>query len=77
MRHKAMSIKAIPHVRQVTGHIDPPEAYEDDMRSFIFFSTFNWEGRKGWDILLKAFLEEFKVRFLDLGLGKLPFEIEN
>ena len=66
MRHQAMSLKQISYVYQVTGHIDP-EASEDD--SFIFFSVFKWEGRKGWDILLKAFLEEFKVRYLDLGLG--------
>ena len=59
-----MSVKAVPYARQVTGHIDPPEAYEDNSHNYIFFSVFKWEGRKGWDILLKAFLEEFKVRFL-------------
>ncbi len=29
--------------------------------SFVFLSIFKWETRKGWDILLKAFLEEFWV----------------
>eukprot|EP01062_Namystynia_karyoxenos_P047980 TRINITY_DN36404_c0_g1_i1.p1 TRINITY_DN36404_c0_g1~~TRINITY_DN36404_c0_g1_i1.p1 ORF type:complete len:490 (+),score=161.18 TRINITY_DN36404_c0_g1_i1:66-1535(+) len=27
--------------------------------SFIFLSVFKWERRKGWDVLLRAFLEEF------------------
>jgi hypothetical protein len=25
----------------------------------VFFSVFKWEQRKGWDVLLKAFLQEF------------------
>ena len=28
---------------------------------FVFLSVFKWELRKGWDILLRAFVEEFKV----------------
>ncbi|GAX75338.1 hypothetical protein CEUSTIGMA_g2783.t1 [Chlamydomonas eustigma] len=29
--------------------------------NFVFLSVFKWEGRKGWELLLKAFLEEFKA----------------
>lgn len=28
-------------------------------KEFLFLSVFKWEYRKGWDILLKAYLEEF------------------
>ncbi|CAL9178204.1 unnamed protein product [Musa hybrid cultivar] len=28
-------------------------------REFVFLSVFKWEQRKGWDVLLKAYLEEF------------------
>lgn len=28
-------------------------------KEFVFLSVFKWEYRKGWDILLKAYLEEF------------------
>ena len=26
---------------------------------FVFISVFKWEGRKGWDALLEAYLSEF------------------
>jgi len=28
-------------------------------RPFVFLSVFKWEARKGWDVLLRAFLDEF------------------
>lgn len=28
-------------------------------KGFVFLSVFKWERRKGWDVLLKAFLQEF------------------
>ncbi|CAM0950902.1 unnamed protein product [Alopecurus aequalis] len=28
-------------------------------KGFVFLSVFKWEQRKGWDVLLRAFLEEF------------------
>jgi glycosyltransferase involved in cell wall biosynthesis len=28
-------------------------------RGFVFLSVFKWEQRKGWDVLLRAFLQEF------------------
>lgn len=30
-------------------------------RPFVFLSVFEWHERDGWDILLRAFLEEFRV----------------
>lgn len=39
------------------GHLPGyPETKED----FKFFSVFKWEARKGWDILVRAFYEEFQ-----------------
>ncbi|MCL6547311.1 MAG: glycosyltransferase [Alicyclobacillus sp.] len=29
------------------------------LKSFVFFSNFAWNYRKGWDILVRAFIEEF------------------
>lgn len=40
---------ALPHVR-------PPLSAD---RPFRFLSVFKWEARKGWDVLLAAFLSEF------------------
>jgi glycosyltransferase involved in cell wall biosynthesis len=31
-----------------------------DQRPFVFLSTFKWEDRKGWDVLLDAFVSTFK-----------------
>jgi glycosyltransferase involved in cell wall biosynthesis len=30
-----------------------------DRRAYVFLSVFKWEARKGWDVLLRAFLLEF------------------
>lgn len=32
----------------------------NDARSFVFLSVFDWSLRKGWDILLRAYVETFK-----------------
>ena len=29
---------------------------------FVFLSVFKWEARKGWDVLLDAYLAEFSAR---------------
>lgn len=36
--------------------------------TFIFLSVFKWEERKGWDILLKAYFEEFSRQTDDVAL---------
>jgi glycosyltransferase involved in cell wall biosynthesis len=36
-----------------------PMHLHHDTKGFVFLSVFNWGFRKGWDILLKAYLEEF------------------
>jgi glycosyltransferase involved in cell wall biosynthesis len=36
----------------------PPLPWQDD-RSFHFLSIFDWQFRKGWDLLLRAYLTEF------------------
>ncbi|KAJ0046751.1 hypothetical protein Pint_05783 [Pistacia integerrima] len=32
---------------------------DSSAKEFVFLSVFKWEYRKGWDVLLKAYLEEF------------------
>lgn len=39
-----------------------PRRRGDPGPCFAFLSVFKWEARKGWDILLRAFLEEFDAR---------------
>ena len=38
---------------------DSPPAPVDGARGFVFLSVFAWSLRKGWDALVRAFLEEF------------------
>ena len=33
--------------------------FKPELNSFVFLSVFNWSWRKGYDLLLKAYLEEF------------------
>jgi glycosyltransferase involved in cell wall biosynthesis len=35
------------------------ETRSSKARGFVFLSVFKWEQRKGWDVLLRAFLQEF------------------
>ncbi len=57
-------------VKMVTPESQPLPASEEEVKgqlspyqpTFVFLSVFKWEMRKGWDILLKAFIEEFHVR---------------
>eukprot|EP00250_Pteridium_aquilinum_P035272 c9051_g1_i1 orf=136-1608(-) len=49
-----------------TGRIFGPEI-EKDAKSlardcFIFLSVFKWEYRKGWDLLIKAYMSEFSAK---------------
>ncbi|PRP80096.1 glycosyltransferase, CAZy family GT4 [Planoprotostelium fungivorum] len=42
-------------------HVTRPLKIEGmDHSKFLFFSVFKWEDRKGWDVLLEAFMKEFK-----------------
>lgn len=36
-----------------------PIGFSRDLRDFVFLSVFGWSLRKGYDVLLKAYLEEF------------------
>lgn len=44
------------------GGLGPSPAALQRGRNFNFLSVFKWEPRKGWPILLEAFLTEFTVR---------------
>lgn len=37
------------------------EEAAQNTRPFVFVSTFKWEMRKGWDVLLSAYLSEFNA----------------
>ncbi|GAV64090.1 Glycos_transf_1 domain-containing protein [Cephalotus follicularis] len=46
----------------------------DSERQFVFLSVFKWEYRKGWDVLFKAYLQEFsKVDGVALYLLTNPY----
>jgi glycosyltransferase involved in cell wall biosynthesis len=46
--------------------------------SFHFLSIFRWQRRKGWDLLIRAFLEEFSPReSVELTLKIDPFILSN
>eukprot|EP00798_Chlamydomonas_sp_ICE-L_P005101 gene5101-34901_t len=53
-KHEALSLASLNATELATGtklNADNP---------FVFLSIFKWESRKGWELLLRAFLEEFK-----------------
>lgn len=53
----SMSAKANGEVGGITG--GDGAGSESPRRPFRFLSVFKWEERKGWDVLLRAFLSEF------------------
>lgn len=40
--------------------VEPLPIEKLDKENFNFLSVFKWEPRKGWDVLLKAYFEEFR-----------------
>ncbi len=53
----------------IPGGIDPDKFSSDvapanwpDKRGFNFLSVFEWTDRKGWDVLVRAYLKEFKKK---------------
>lgn len=40
--------------------LDTPPVPIDSKRGFNFLSVFDWTWREGWDVLLRAFIEEFR-----------------
>lgn len=47
------------HRAFVLDYQKPVLGLSSDGKVFVFLSVFKWEQRKGWDVLLKAFLQEF------------------
>ena len=64
--HKPVTIRMLPGTEQAVG-----STAAGGNTSFVFLSIFKWEGRKGWDVLLKAFLEEFKVKMWTFNVDPL------
>ena len=51
----------IPGPHDFSGYsLDVPPLPIEGKKRFSFLSTFDWNLRKGWDILIKAYIEEFK-----------------
>lgn len=51
----------IPGPHDFSGYLlDVPPLPIEGKKGFSFLSTFDWNLRKGWDILIKAFIEEFR-----------------
>lgn len=42
-----------------SGAALPQQQQRPRQRPYVFVSVFKWEARKGWDVLLRAFLQEF------------------
>jgi glycosyltransferase involved in cell wall biosynthesis len=57
---KIKSGKSTPEEKRKPGHATGDRSREK--RPFVFVSTFKWEMRKGWDVLLQAYLEEFSSK---------------
>lgn len=58
--HRDKLVK-IPGPHDFSGYsLDVPPLPIEGKKGFSFLSTFDWNLRKGWDILIKAYIEEFK-----------------
>ena len=51
---------SLPRGQQVLGSSSALRRAQ--LTPFVFISVFKWEARKGWDVLLAAFLAEFSSR---------------
>lgn len=53
----AAKVKVVPQA--VDTDLFRPMKVSRKGKTFRFLSVFKWERRKGWDVLLRAFIEEF------------------
>ena len=60
VRHTPLALPNMAGTELATGREKAGTKKHPDR--FVFLSVFKWESRKGWEILLRAFVEEFKVR---------------
>lgn len=59
---KPQGLDALPGVQQITG-----QDHKRVGENFVFLSFVNWEARRDWDIVLSAFLREFRSQeFVEL-----------
>eukprot|EP00879_Flechtneria_rotunda_P016710 GHRR01017487.1.p1 GENE.GHRR01017487.1~~GHRR01017487.1.p1 ORF type:complete len:576 (+),score=143.08 GHRR01017487.1:1338-3065(+) len=60
-KYAPLVLRELPGVQLIAGRVPGIDAsYGINQRPFVFLSVFKWEARKGWDILLDAYLREFK-----------------
>lgn len=57
VKHQPLLLKALTSAQLVTG-VDNGTAAALE-KPYVFLSVFKWEARKGWDVLLDAYLNEF------------------
>jgi glycosyltransferase involved in cell wall biosynthesis len=57
---RAEKLVAIPSPLRIADY-DPaqPPLHVSGVKGFVFLSVFDWTLRKGWDLLLRAFVDEF------------------
>jgi glycosyltransferase involved in cell wall biosynthesis len=60
---KPEKLRVIPHgVDTARFGLQVQPLQIEGARRFVFLSVFDWIKRKGWDVLLRAYLSEFEVR---------------
>eukprot|EP00775_Hariotina_reticulata_P010091 gene10091-10247_t len=81
-KYEPLALRGLPEGELITGR--PWEdaagnaAEDDPVRPFVFMSVFKWEARKGWDVLLEAYLLEFAAEEpVELHIMTKPFGKSN
>eukprot|EP00195_Chlamydomonas_chlamydogama_P006392 CAMPEP_0202898984 /NCGR_PEP_ID=MMETSP1392-20130828/7351_1 /ASSEMBLY_ACC=CAM_ASM_000868 /TAXON_ID=225041 /ORGANISM="Chlamydomonas chlamydogama, Strain SAG 11-48b" /LENGTH=663 /DNA_ID=CAMNT_0049585063 /DNA_START=247 /DNA_END=2238 /DNA_ORIENTATION=+ len=59
--HTPLPLPQLKGTELATGRAESAGRGPHGGEKFVFLSIFKWEGRKGWEILLRAFVEEFKA----------------
>lgn len=57
----AAAAAAMAAAQRASNSVDTSHMHSSGTRPFIFLSIFKWENRKGWDLLFKAYTEEFSA----------------
>ncbi|WIA22210.1 hypothetical protein OEZ85_004541 [Tetradesmus obliquus] len=79
-RHEPLVLRQLPGTQLVTGSAGDSYASSSSSsssqgtRPYVFMSVFKWETRKGWDVLLDAYLHEFTAQEpVELHIMTKPF----
>ncbi|KAF6262613.1 hypothetical protein COO60DRAFT_599783 [Scenedesmus sp. NREL 46B-D3] len=76
-KHEPLVLRELPGTQLVTGAARNSYSSSSESQgknSFVFMSVFKWETRKGWDVLLDAYLHEFRAgEAVELHIMTKPF----